>query len=58
MFLVQKYNFYSILPLGTHGVLQEVLVGEADAVFEFGLVGPAQFRCFAHVQELATSSLH
>lgn len=42
-----------ILSLGAHGVVEEVLVGEADAVGEFGAVGPAEFCGFRYVEELA-----
>ena len=32
--------------------MEEVFVGEADAVFEFGLIGPSEFGGFAHIEEL------
>ena len=41
------------LSLGPHGVRQEVLIGQADAVFEFGFVGPAEGGGFGDVEELA-----
>jgi len=46
-----------ILSLRSHGVSQEVFVGEADAVFEFGFVGPAEGGGFADVQELARGAV-
>ncbi len=41
------------LSFGPHGVRQEVLIGQADAVFEFGLVGPAEGGGFGDVEEFA-----
>ena len=32
--------------------MEEIFVGEADAVFEFGLIGPSEFGGFAHIEEL------
>ena len=32
--------------------MEEVFVGEADAVFEFGLIGPSESGGFAHIEEL------
>ena len=32
--------------------MEEIFVGEADAVFEFGLIGPSEFGGFAHIKEL------
>ena len=33
--------------------MQEVLIGKAQAVFQLGLIGPAQVRCLADVQQFA-----
>ena len=41
------------LSLGPHGVRQEVLIGQADAVFEFGFIGPAESGGFGDVEEFA-----
>ena len=45
------YSLFS--PLRPHRIRQEVLVGEADAVFEFGLVGPAEGGGLGDIEELA-----
>ena len=36
--------------LGSHGIVQKVLISEADAVFEFGLIGPAERGGFRHIE--------
>ena len=42
--------FSKDLSFRTHRVVQEVLVGQSDAVFQFGTVFPTQFLGFAHIQ--------
>ena len=32
--------------------MEEIFVGETDAVFEFGLIGPSESGGFAHIEEL------
>lgn len=51
-----RYLFVIFLSFCPHGVVEEVLVGQADAVFEFGTV-PAQGGGFAHVKELAGGAI-
>lgn len=46
-----------ILALCTHRVVQEVLVGQAQAVFQLSLVGPAQIGGLGHIQQLAGSAV-
>ena len=37
--------------LSTHGVIQKVLIGKAQAVLQLGLVGPAQARCLGDIAQ-------
>ena len=36
-----------------HGIVEEILIGQADAVFQLGLVDPAQPGGLAYIQEFA-----
>ena len=38
------------LPLSPHGVVEEVLIGKADAVLEFGFVCPPECSSLADVE--------
>ena len=44
-------EFFS-LPLGSHGIIEEILVGQAYSVLQFRLVSPAQFSGFAYIEKL------
>ena len=37
--------------------MKEVLVGKADTVFEFGLVGPTESSGFGYIQQFAGSAI-
>lgn len=39
------------------GVVEKVLVGEADAFFKFGVVGPAESSSLGNVEEFARSAV-
>ena len=43
--------------LGTYGVVEEIFVGKADTVFEFGLVGPAEGCGFGYIQQFARGAI-
>ena len=41
------------LPFGTHRVVEEILVGQADAVFKFCLISPTKLCSFRYIQQFA-----
>ena len=45
------------LALCTHGVVKEVLVTEADAVFKLGFVTPTELGSFADIEELTRGAI-
>lgn len=51
------FIFVLRLAFCTHRVVQEVLVGQAQTVFQFRLVSPAQIGSLRHIQQLAGSTV-
>ena len=45
------------LSLGTHGVVEEVLISKLDSFLKFSFIGPAKFCCFAYIQQLARGAV-
>ena len=42
--------FSKDLSFRTHRIVQEILISQSDAVFQFGAVFPTQFLGFAYIQ--------
>ena len=45
------------LPLSPHRVCEEVLIRQPNAIFEFGLIGPAQSCGLADIQQLSRGAV-
>ena len=48
-----RMRLHDSLAFGTHRIIQEILVGQAQTVFQLGLVSPAQIGSLGHIQQLA-----
>ena len=49
--------FKNALSFSPHGVVQEIFVGQADAILQLGTVGPTQLFCLAYIQKLTGSAV-
>ena len=45
------------LPLSSHGIAQDILVGKTNAIFQLRPVRPAKGSGFAHIQQLTRGAV-